>query len=255
MVIKDFIFKHIEKCIFGIAVCYLVYSTIHTYGMNKKLISRASIIDRKLETSTPPAIDTELKNAAELELRLTTPPSANPLQRPYLLSKPSTEAVLSDMTAEGLLKKAESRTPPHLVVTTPGDTEFIYKGGTADLALIQVRKLYKDKWRVRSFAVEKGKIIGEKNLIAKEPLDFNTHCKLIEIIPFAQRPLVVKKTAVLRDEKGEFLGTTLTEETHKISTSRIVFENDKGEPYNLWIGELVNLGKETVNITSKTSTN
>ena len=254
MVIKDFIFKHIEKFIFGIAVCYLVYTAIHTYGMNKKLISRASIIGRKLETSTPPAIDTELKNAAELELRLTTPPSADPLQRPYLLCKPSTEAILSDMTAEGLLKK-ESRSPPHLVATTPGDTEFIYKGGTADLALIQVRKLYKDTWRVRSFAVEKGKTIGEKKLLAKESLDFNTHCKLIEIIPFAQRPLVVKKTAVLRDEKGEFLGTTLTEEIHKILTSRIVFENDKGEPYNLWIGELVNLGKETVNITSKTSTN
>ena len=51
----------------------------------------------------------------------------------------------------------------------------------------------------------------------------------------------------LRDEKGEFLGTSITEETHMISTSKIVFETKK-ESCNLWIGELVNIGTDTITV-------
>ena len=112
--------------------------------------------------------------------------------------------------------------------------------------MLQVRKLYKDKWWVDSFAVEKGKSIGEKKKVGKETVDFNTHCQLIEIVPLAQKPLVIKKTAVLRNEGGEFLGASFTEETHMITTSKIVFKHKNGESYNLWIGESVNLGTETV---------
>ena len=79
-------------------------------------------------------------------------------------------------------------------------------------------------------------------------MDFNTCCTLIEIVPLAQKPLVMKKTAVLRNEKGDFLGTSMTDEKHMISTSKIVFEDKKGGVYNLWIGELVNLGTETVTV-------
>ena len=79
-------------------------------------------------------------------------------------------------------------------------------------------------------------------------MDFNTCCTLIEIVPLAQKPLIMKKTAVLRNEKGDFLGTSMTDEKHMISTSKIVFEDKKGGVYNLWIGELVNLGTETVTV-------
>jgi hypothetical protein len=40
----------------------------------------------------------------------------------------------------------------------------------------------------------------------------------------------------------------MTDEKHMISTSKIVFADKKGDVYNLWIGELVNLGTETVTV-------
>jgi hypothetical protein len=152
------------------------------------------------------------------------------------------------------MKKQGLKMQPHLKVETPGDTEFVYKGGTENLALIQVRKLFGEKWWTESFIIEKGKTIGEKKTIGKGKVDFSTNCKLKEIIPYAQKPMVIKKTAMIQNENGEFIGTTLTEETHMISTSRIVFENKKGESYNLWVGELVNLGTETPSTRSSGNT-
>ena len=256
MDIKNFIFKHIEKFTLGIAACYLIYTVIHTlvtlnletHGIDAKLQSLSIVIDRKLKTGIPPPLDAERKDAAQLESRLTTPPPANLLQRPFLFSKfihgePNTEITTSD-----LLKKPEPRSSSCIEVPIRGDTEFVLKGGTADMALIQVRKLYKDTWWIESFTVEKGKIIGKKKKIGTETVDFNTCCTLIEIVPLAQKPLIMKKTAVLRNEKGDFLGTSMTDEKHMISTSKIVFEDKKGGVYNLWIGELVNLGTETVTV-------
>ena len=262
MDIKDFTFKHVKKFVLGITVCYLVYTVIHTFitsslemhGIDTKLLSLSGAIGRKLKTSIPSALDKELKDAAQLELRFTTPPSANFLQRPHLFCKFTKGETISDITTKDLLKKPEIQALPRLEVTTPGDTEFILKGGTADLALIQVRKLHKDKWLAESFTVENGKTIGEKIIIDRKPVDFNTHCKLIKIIPLAQKPLVIKKSTLLRNEKGDFLGTSLAEEKHMISTSKIVFEDKKGESYDLWIGELVNLGTETVTIYSSVNT-
>lgn len=254
MNIKDYLFKHVEKYSLGLTVCYLLYILIYTiivlhretHGINSKILSFSGTIEGKLKTSKPPAIDTELEKAAHLERRFTDPPAVNVLQRPRIFCRFTDEGVISDITTRDLMKKSELHTLPHLMVDTQGDTEFIYKGGTAELALVLVRKLYKEKWWVESFTVEKGNTIGEKKTIGKEKVDFSTHCKLKEIVPDAQKPLVVKKTAVLRNDKGEFLGTSLTEETHMISASRIVFEDKKGGAYNLWVGELVNLGTETV---------
>ncbi len=266
MDIKNFLFKHIEKFILGAAVCYLVYTIIHTFiilhletrEVNTKLLSISDAVNRKLKTSTPTPGDTERKDALYLESRLTKPPPVALFHRPQIFSKSARTEVSSDITTKDLLKKMESQTHARLEVTAPGDTEFIFKGGTADLALIQVRKLYKDTWWIESFSVEKGKIIGQKKTVKGETVDFDTRCKLREIVPLAQRPLIMRKTTVLRGEKGEFLGTSLSEETHMVSTSRIIFENKKGEPYNLWIGELVNIGTETVTVhapENATSTN
>ena len=258
MDIKNFLFKNAEKVILGIAVCYLIYIAFHTFlilhleicGVNTKLQSVTCAIDGKLKTSVPPSMDMELKDAIKLESRFTTPPDANPIQRPYIFSKFTQEETISGITTGDLLKKSEGQIPPRLETAKPGDTEFIFRGGTADLALIQVRKLYSDRWWTRPFAVGRGKTIGKKKFIGHESVDFDTHCKLVEIVPNAQKPIIIKKTTVIRDEKGEFLGTSLTEETHMVSTSRIVFENEKGESYNLWIGESVNLGVGTVTISS-----
>ncbi len=262
MNIKNFAFKHGEKFILGIAIGYLVYTVIHTFTIvnlrthkiDTTLLSLSNGIDRKLRTSTPPALDKDIEDAAQLESRFTTPPSANLLQRPYLFSKSTRGGTISGITTRDLLKKPEVQTLSHLEVLTPGNTEFTLKGGTADLALIQVRKLHKDKWLTESFAVENGKTIGEKKVINREAVDFSTHCKLIKIIPLAQRPLMIKKSNLLQNEKGEFIGTSLTVEKHMISTSKILFEDKKGESYDLWIGEFANLGTETVTIYSPGNT-
>lgn len=262
MDIKNFIFKHTEKFILGATICYLIYTIIHTFiilsletnEIEIRLQSLSDILDRRIKTSIPKPGDTERNEAEHLELRFTNPPSVNLLQQPQIFSKIVRSEATSDITIKDLLKKSEPNAHTRLEVTSPGDTEFIFKGGTEDLALIQVRKLYKDIWWPESFAVEKGKIIGQKKTVRGETIDFNTHCKLREIIPLAQKPLVMKKTTVLRDEKGTFLGTSLSQETYIISTSRIIFENKNGESYNLWIGELVNLGTETVAVHTSVDT-
>ncbi len=258
MGIKTLVFKHIEKFILGITVCYLIYVAVNTFivlnlkthSVDTKLLSLSDTIERKLKASTPPPISVELKDAALLEQRLTNPPSVSLLQRPQVFFKFSKGEAVSEITAGGLLKKQESQASRRLEDVLPGNIEFIFKGGTADMALIQVRKLYKDKWWVESFVVEKEKTIGETRKIGNDTVNFDTQCKLIEIIPLAQKPLVIKKTTAIMDEKGDFLGASVTEETQMISTSKIVFETTKGESYNLWIGELVNLGTDTVTVQS-----
>src|SRR3972149_5627034 len=103
-----------------------------------------------------------------------------------------------------------------------------------------------------------GETIGEKKIIGKETVDFDTYCKLIEIFPQAQKPFIIKKTTVIQNEKGEFLGSSFTEETHMISSSKIIFVDKKGESYNSWIGELVKVGTDTVTtcpLTNDSSTN
>src|SRR3989304_5647464 len=266
MNVKNFVFKHIEKIVLGITICYLMYTTVHTFVIlnlevrrtDSKLLSLSSAIERKLKISTPPAIDTELKHAEQLASRLTLTSPASPLQRPQIFSKFTKEKADSDITTKGLLKKPESQTAAHSEDFIPGEIEFVFKGGTADMALIQVKKLHKDKWWNESFTIEKGETIGEKKIIGKETVDFDTYCKLMEIVPHAQKPLVIKKTAVVQNEKGEFLGSSFTEETHMISTSKIIFEDKKGESYHVWIGELVKVGSDTVAVypsTNASSTN
>ncbi len=258
MDIKNFTFNHGEKLVLVASIGYLIYIIIHTFitsnlemhRIDTKLLSLSSAIDTKLKTSTPPAIDKELKTAAQLESRLTTPPAANLLQRSHIFSKFTTGKTISDITTRDLLKRPELQAFQRSEITAPGTTEFILKGGTTDMALIQVRKFYKEKWWTESFTVERGETIGREKTIGKEDVDFDTRCTLIEIIPFAQKPLIMRKTTVLRNEKGEFLGTSLMEERYMISTSKIVFENKKEESFDLWIGELVNLGTETVTIHS-----
>lgn len=259
MDIKNFTFKHVEKFALGIAVGYLIYTMIYTLNLgthefDTKLLSLSNVIDRKLKASMPPVLDNELKDAARLESRFTTPPPATHIQRPHLFGKFAKGETISGITTKDLLKKPELQTLPHSEVATPGSIEFTLKGGTADLALIQVRKLHKDKWLTESFTVENGKQIGGEKVINREPIDFNTHCRLIRIIPLAQKPLIIKKSTLLRNEKGEFIGTSLVEEKHMISTSKIVFEDKKGKSYDLWIGELVNLGTETVTVYSSVNT-
>ena len=265
MNIKNFIFKHIEKLGFGIAVCYLIYTAVHTFIIlnieahrtDAKLLSLSNTIERRIKTSVPPIVDTELKNDEQLALRLTSPPSASPLPRPYIFGKFIKEKTASDITTKDLIKKPELQ-PERLEGIIPGEIEFVFKGGTADMALVQVRKLYKDKWWTESFTIEKGETIGEKKIIGKETVDFDTYCKLIEIFPQAQKPFIIKKTTVIQNEKGEFLGSSFTEETHMISSSKIIFVDKKGESYNSWIGELVKVGTDTVTtcpLTNASSTN
>ena len=266
MDIKNFIFKHIEKLGFGIAICYLIYTAVHTFIIlnikvhrtDTKLLSLSNTIERRIKTSVPPIADTELKNDEQLVLRLTSPPSASSLPRPYIFGKFTKEKTVSDITTKDLLKKPALQPAERLEDITLSEIEFIFKGGTADLALVQVRKLYKDKWWTESFTMEKGGTIGGKKTIGKETVDFDTYCKLIEIVPQAQKPLVIKKTTAVQNEKGEFLGSSFTEETHMISASKIIFEDKKGESYNLWIGELVKVGTDTVTVhpsTNASSTN
>ena len=266
MNMKNFIFKHIEKLGFGIAMCYLIYTAVHTFiilniGVHRtdtKLLALLGTIERKIKTSVPPIIDTDLKNDEQLALRLTSPPSASLLPRPNIFGKFTKEKTVSDITTKDLIKKPALQTTLRLEDITPCEMEFVFKGGTADMALVQVRKLYKDKWWTESFSIEKGETIGEKKIIGKESVDFDTYCKLIEIVPQAQKPLVIKKTTVVQNEKGEFLGSSFTEETHMISASKIIFEDKKGESYHLWIGELVKVGSDTVTtcpLTNASSTN
>src|SRR3989304_3589624 len=191
MNIKNFVFKHVEKIVLSITICYLIYTSVHTFiilsievhSTDTKLLSLSNTIERRIKTSVPPIADTEL---------------------------------------------------------------------------VQVRKLYKDKWWAESFIIEKGETIGEKKIIGKETVDFDTYCKLMEIVPHAQKPLVIKKTAVVQNEKGEFLGSSFTEETHMISVSKIIFEDKKGESYHVWLGESVKVGTDTVAVypsTNASSTN
>ena len=258
---KNFVFKHVEKIVLGIAICYLIYTAVHAFMIlnfevrrtDTKLLSLSSAIERKLKTSTPPAIDTALKHAEQLTSRLTLPSPASPLQRPQVFSKFTQEKAASDITTKDLLKKPESQTAAHSEGFTPGEIEFVFKGGTADMALIQVRKLYKDKWWTESFTLERGDAIGEKKMMGKETVDFNTHCRLMEIVPLAQKPLVMRKTTIVRKEKGEFLGSSITSETHMISAPKIIFEYKKGESYNSWIGELAKVGTDTVTVSQSVS--
>lgn len=254
MNIKDFLFRHVEKCIVSIIVCYSIY-TVHTLmvlnGKTKeidaKLQSLSDVIGRRLRTGAPPDIHISLTEADQLRIRFTTPANANPLPRFQIFSKFSREEMMSGITTEDLLKK-DLLSHPRLEVAEPGDVEFIFKGGTADLAMIQVRKLCGNVWWTKGFMVEKGKTIGEKTIVKKETIDFSTCCKLIEIVPSAQKLLSVKRTNVLRDENGNFLGTSITEESQSVTSSKIVFEYKGGKLYELWIGELVNLGLETATV-------
>lgn len=254
MNIKKFIFKHVEKLGIGIAVCYLIYASVHTfvildmdaYRTDAKLLSLSNTIEKKLKTSVPPVVDTELENAEQLLLRLTSPPPASPLQHQDIFGKFIKQKTVSGVTSKDLLKKPALQPTDRLVDITPGEMEFVFKGGTADMVLLQVRKLYKDKWWTESFTTGKGEFIGKKKLMGKETVDFDTDCRLIEIVPQAQKPLIIKKTAVVRNEKGEFLGSSFTAETHMISASKIIFEDRNMVSHGLWIGELVRLGTETV---------
>ena len=266
MNIKNFIFKHIEKIALGITICYLIYTAVHTFIIlnieihrtDTKLLSLSNTIERRIKTSVPPIVDTELKNDEQLVLRLTSPPSASSLPRPYVFGKFTKEKTVSGITSKDLLKRPELQTTPRSEGITLGEIEFIFKGGTADLSLVQVRKLYKDKWWTESFTIEKGETIGEKKIIGKETVDFDTHCRLIEIVHQAQKPLVIKKTMAVLNGKGEFLRSSFTEEIHMISTSKIIFEDKKGESYHVWIGESVKVGTDTVAVypsTNASSTN
>ena len=70
MNIKNFIFKHIEKLGFGIVICYFIYTAVHTFIIlsievhrtDTKLLSLSNTIERRIKTSVPPIVDTELKN-------------------------------------------------------------------------------------------------------------------------------------------------------------------------------------------------
>jgi len=161
--------------------------------------------------------------------------------------------VVINKTAKDLLKKPELQPTARLEGAPLTEIEFIFKGGTADMALVQVRKLYKDKWWNESFTVKKAETIGGKKTIGRETVDFDTYCKLIEITPQAQKPLIIKKTTVVQNEKGEFLGSSFTEETHMISSSKIIFVDKKGEFYNSWIGESVKVGTDTVSVYPSTN--
>ena len=249
MDIKNFIFKHIEKIILGIAVSYLIYTVINTliilninsYKVNTRLETLSNAVERKFKTSTPPKIETELDDAVLLESRLTIPPSADVLQRPQVFS-------VQDIATMDTSAKKETRISPVSEITISGDKEFTFKGGSADIVVVQVRKLHKDKWWIESFLAREGDLIGERKVISGETVDFNTQCKLVEIAPVAQKQMVVKKQVSLKNEAGEFIGTSFAEEVHMISTSKIVFEYNKGETYNLWLGELVKLGTETIRV-------
>lgn len=253
---KHFLFKHFEKFILGLAGGYLIYSVFSTFIMRNseihkidtKLSSITDIIERKLQRSVPPAIKTELKNAVQLESRFTTPPPAHLLQRPQLFSKFLWEDTDSSLTTKDILKKPEVPLPPHLEAPAQVDTEFIFKGGTEDIALIQVKKLYRETWWINSFTVRKGMSIGSKKMNGKDTIDFGTHCKLLEIVPLAQKPIVIKKTTVMLNEKGEFLNTSVTGETHMVTSSSIIFENKKGDSYTLGLGESVSLGEESATV-------
>ena len=253
MDVKNFIFKHIEKIILGIAVSYLIYTVINTliilninsYKVNARLESLSNVVERKLETSTPPKIETELYDAVLLESRLTIPPSADVLQRPQVFSVFGKEETVQDIATMDTSAKKGTKISP---VSEIGDIEFTFKGGSADIVIIQVRKLHKDKWWIESFLAREGDIIGERKVISGETVDFNTQCKLVEIVSVAQKEMVVKKTISIKNEAGEFVGTSFAEETHMISTCKIVFEYKKGETYNLWLGELVKSGTETTGV-------
>lgn len=262
MNIKYFAFKHCEKFTLGIVVCYLIYTVICTFviaslkidNIDSKLLSLSNIIDRKLKTGVPPPINADRKDAAQLELRLTTPPAANLSLRPYLFGNFTSGGSNTDITTKDLLKKPEAQLSSDIEGIIPGTTEFILKGGTADMALIQVRKFYKDKWWAESFTVGKGEIIGGEKKIGKETVDFHTYCRLIKITPLASKPFFTKKTTALQNEKNDFLGVSITEEKHTISTSQVTFEDKTGEAYNVWIGEAVKLGTETVTVCPATNT-
>ena len=259
MNLKYFLFKHFEKFVLGLAGGYLIYVIACTFiiknseihKIDTKSLSITDTIERKLQRSTPPAIETELKNASQLESRFTLPPQAHLLQHPQLFGKLLREEPVSPLTTKDILKKPEVPLPPHLEAPPEADTEFVFRGGTENLALIQVKKLYKEIWWVSSFAVSKGDTIGSKKMMGNETIDFDTHCKLMEIVPLAQKPLVIKKTTVMLNEKGGFLNTSLTEETYMVTSSRIVFENKKGVSYTQWLGESVSLGEESATVQLK----
>src|SRR3990170_4370703 len=147
MDVKNFIFKHIEKIILGIAVSYLIYTVINTliilninsYKVNARLESLSNVVERKLETSTPPKIETELDDAVLLESRLTIPPSADVLQRPQVFSVFGKEETVQDIATMDTSAKKGTKISP---VSEIGDIEFTFKGGSADIVIIQVRKLY-----------------------------------------------------------------------------------------------------------------
>ena len=262
MNIKYFIFKHFEKFILGIVVSYIIYTVFCTFltaslrkhNIDSKLLSLSTIIDRKLKTGVPPPIDADRKDATQLELRLTIPPLASLSLNPHLFGSFTSGGSNMDITTKDLLKKSQAQLSSGMESIIPGTTEFILKGGTADMALIQVRKFYKDKWWAESFTVGKGEIIGGGRKIGAETVNFHTYCKLTEITPLAPKPFFTRKTAVLWNEKNDFLGVSMTEEKHVVTTSQVTFENKKGESYNAWIGELVKLGTETVTVCPVTNT-
>ncbi|KKO21044.1 MAG: hypothetical protein DCC43_10215 [Candidatus Brocadia sp.] len=253
---KYFLFKHGEKFILGISVCYLLYTIICAFitarlkipDIDSKLLSLSTVIDRKLKTEVSPSISADRKDAAELAFRLTTPPPASLLLRAHLFGNLTSGGSDMRITTKDLLKKSEAQPSSDSEGVSQETTEFILKGGTADMALIQVRKFYKDQWWAESFTVGKGEIIGEGKKIGAEIVDFHTYCRLTEITPLAPKPFFTKKATVLRDEKDHFLGISMTEEKHTVAASQIAFENEKGQSYHVWIGELVKLGTETVTV-------
>jgi len=258
MDVKAILFKYVEKIALGLAICFLIYTIIYavivpgleTHKITARLLSQSNTIDSRLKISKPPPIEMERKEAALMEKRFTTPfPIAKEFERADIFVTVTKEGTPPPPRGKGVEPSGT------FVAPIPGDTEFIYKGGTAELALIQVRKLQDNVWWAESFTVEKGQSIGQKKTIKKVPVDFDTHCKLREIEPFAQKAMTFNKTSIIRNDKtGEFLGTKLEPDKHAITTPKIVFENKKGEKYNLWVGELVNLGTETVSVSSSTKT-
>ena len=119
-------------------------------------MSLSNTIERRIKTSVPPIVDTELKDAEQLALRLTSPPSPSSLPRPYIFGKFTKRKNSFRHHDQRFVKKSELQAAQRSEGIIPDEIEFIFKGGTADMALVQVRKLYKDNWWTESFTIEKG---------------------------------------------------------------------------------------------------
>ncbi|MGR3177542.1 MAG: hypothetical protein ACUZ8E_05760 [Candidatus Anammoxibacter sp.] len=243
--IKDIFFLYFDKIAIGFAVLVFSYSIFNFFtniGKDdavKKIEEFSPIVERNVKRGEPDEI-TELDYAMRLEGMFDNIPLPVDIE----INKPYKRKAPEKPSSDPGLRVTQQQTG-----FEPGDTEIVYKGGTAQKAIIIIKKSTEEYELEQSFIILPGEKIGEyKPLNDKKRVeDFMTGCTLLSIEIDAKKSINSSKILVNLDDKGEFINTSLKSDPYRITTMKIIYKNERlgGAIKELLLGASANIGTVT----------